>query len=91
MFVRHKAADYAKWKTVYDGLAPVRKQMGVTAASVHRDAKDSNTLIVTHQFKDVNTAMAFASSEELKKAMMNAGVVGAPEFWFTEDVERTPF
>ena len=91
MFVKHKVRDFGNWKRVYDDFVPTRKEKGVTGASVHRVAGDPNTLIVTHQFNDVDAAQAFASSEELKSAMMNAGVEGAPEIWFTEDIEQTPY
>jgi quinol monooxygenase YgiN len=91
LFVRHKVSDYGKWKRVYDEFASVRKEKGVTAASVHRDANDSNALIVVHQFKDLNAAKAFVDSEELKSAMANAGVSGPPEIWLSEDVEETPY
>ncbi|MDZ7291747.1 MAG: antibiotic biosynthesis monooxygenase [candidate division KSB1 bacterium] len=91
MFVRHKVNDYANWKRAYDEFAPVRKAKGVTAASVHRDANDPNTIIVTHQFRDIGIARAFVNSEDLKSAMMKAGVSGPPEFWFGEDLEHTPF
>jgi quinol monooxygenase YgiN len=91
LFVRHKVGDYAKWKRVYDGFAPVRKENGVKGASVHRDANDPSLIIVTHQFQDVNAARAFANSEDLKSAMQNAGVIGAPEMWFSEDIERTSY
>lgn len=90
MFVRHKVSDYGNWKRVYDEFASVRKEKGVTGASVLRDANDPNIIIVTHQFKDMNAATAFANSEELKSAMANAGVVGPPEIWFGEDIEHTP-
>jgi Antibiotic biosynthesis monooxygenase len=89
MFVKHTVQNYGTWKGVYEGLAPLRKEMGVTAASVHRDAKDPNTLIVTHQFSDLNAANAFANSENLKSAMGKGGVTGHPEFWFAEDIEHT--
>jgi quinol monooxygenase YgiN len=91
LFVRHTVRDYGKWKKAYDELAAVRKEKGVTGASVHRDANDPLVMIVTHQFKDVNAARAFANSEELKSAMANAGVSGPPEIWFGEDIERTPY
>lgn len=91
MFVRHKVGDYDNWKRVYDGIAPVRKQKGVTAASVHRDANDVDTIFITHQFKNMDAAKAFANSEELKSAMTKAGVSGSPEFWFSEDIEHTTY
>jgi hypothetical protein len=34
----------------------------------------------------VEAAQAFVKSEELKQAMQNAGVVGAPTIWFTNKV-----
>ena len=91
MFARHKVNDYDTWKRAYDKFVTVRKENGVTGASVHRDASDANTVVVTHQFKDVDAAMAFAGSEELKLAMMEAGVAGPPEIWFSEDVEQNAF
>lgn len=91
MFVRHKVNNYENWKRVYDKFASVRKEKGVTGASVHRDANDRNVLMITHQFKDMNTASAFANSEDLKSAMADAGVAGPPEIWFTEDIEQTPY
>ena len=89
MFARHTVGDYESWKRVYDEVAPLRKEKGVTAASVYRDASDPNTLFIVHQFKNLESAKAFADSAELKSAMAKAGVNGAPQFWFTEDVEHT--
>jgi quinol monooxygenase YgiN len=91
MFVRHQVGDYGQWKRVYDDFASVRKGLGVTGASVHRDASDPSMIIVTHQFKDFDAAKSFAESEELKSTMAKAGVMGHPEMWFGEDIERTPF
>ncbi len=91
MIVRHKVSDYGKWKRVYDDLAPVRKQSGVIGASVSRAADDGDTIIVTHRFNDLDAARAFAQSKDLKEAMAEAGVLGAPEFWFAEEVEQTPY
>jgi quinol monooxygenase YgiN len=91
MFVRHTVSDYNSWKRVYDEFASVRKERGVTGASVHRDPNDRNVIMVTHRFKDMNAATAFANSEDLKSAMADAGVSGAPEFWFGEDIEQTPY
>lgn len=91
MFVKHDVNDYESWKRVYDDFASVRREKGVTGASVHRDAENPNTIIVTHQFGSLDAARSFAGSDELKNAMSNAGVTGPPEIWFTEDVEETPY
>ena len=91
MFARHTVKNYETWKRVYDQFGSTRKEKGVTGASVHRGAKDPNDITVTHQFKDMNAATAFANSDELKSAMADAGVAGPPDIWFTEDIEQTPY
>ena len=91
MFVRHQVNDYKNWKRVYDDIASVRKNMGVTGAGVYRDTDDSAFVIVTHQFKNMDAAAAFAHSDDLKSAMAKAGVAGQPEFWFGEAIEQTAF
>ncbi len=89
LFVKHKVADYKTWKSAYDDLGSLRKQKGVTAASVHRDPKDQNVVTVTHRFNDLSAATSFAGSDELKSTMAKAGVQGVPEIWFSEDIELT--
>lgn len=91
LFVKHKVADYKTWKLAYDGLGPVRKRNGVTSASVHRDAHDPALVTVIHGFNDVQSATRFASLEELKSAMTHGGVTGAPEIWFSEEMEHTSY
>ena len=90
MFIKHKVNDYGAWKQVYDEFASLRNAMDVQGASVHRDPKDENQLTITHQFNDLAAASAYAGSEDLKSAMMKAGVQGPPEIWFTVEVEHTP-
>lgn len=85
LFVRHQVTDYANWKRAYDAFDSTRKDLGVTGDSVYRDADDSNSVIVTHTFENLNAAKAFASSEDLKSVMKQAGVAGPPEIWFGEN------
>ena len=82
MFVRHTVSNYHTWRKVYDDLAPVQKAKGVTAQAVYQAADNPNDITVTHEFATVEAAQTFAESDELKKAMQNAGVVGAPTIWF---------
>jgi quinol monooxygenase YgiN len=83
MFVRHTVSDYKNWRKVYDEFASVQKAKGATAESVYRAADNPNDVTVIHEFASVEAAQSFAQSSELKNAMRNAGVVGAPTIWFT--------
>lgn len=84
MFVRHTVTDYKTWRKAYDDFAAVQKAKGVTAQAVYRAAGNPNDITVTHEFASLEAAQAFAQSAELKSAMQNAGVAGAPTIWFTD-------
>ena len=86
LFVRHTVSDYKAWRKVYDEFAPVQKAKGVTAKAVYQAAENANDITVTHDFATLDAAHAFANSEDLKKGMQSAGVVGAPTIWFTNKV-----
>ena len=83
LFVRHKVVDYAAWRQVYDGFAPTQKALGVQAEAVYRSADDPNDITVTHEFASIEAAHAFAGSDDMRAAMRDAGVDGAPTVWFT--------
>ena len=87
MFIKHRVADFSAWKPHFDEHETARKEFGATAHSLHRDADDPNLVVVAFRVDDIARAKEFTASPDLKVAMERAGVVGAPEFWFTEDVE----
>lgn len=84
LFVRHDVTDYAAWRQVYDDFDATRRSMGVRDAGVYRNVDDGNEVTVHHDFADVESARAFAESDELRDTMARAGVAGAPTIWFTE-------
>jgi predicted negative regulator of RcsB-dependent stress response len=87
MFVRHTVSDYKSWRKVYDEFSSVQKAKGVTAQAVYQAADNPNDITVSHHFATIEAAKAFVDSEDLKKAMRRAGVVGAPTIWFTNKVK----
>lgn len=87
MFIRHRVADYAEWKAVFDEDPPGRRAHGGTGHSIHRDADDPNVITVTLRFTDVSRAKEFARLDSLRAAMERAGVLGTPEIWVAEDIE----
>lgn len=80
---RGGANDYAAWRRVYDGFADTRKRLGL-AEAVYRSVDDPSDVTVTHEFASVAAAQAFAQSPELRAAMHDAGVAGAPTVWFAK-------
>ena len=86
LFVRHNVTDFAAWKKGYDGFKNVRDAGGVTSDGVYQSADNPNDITVYHEFPSIEAARAFASSDDLKAAMAQIGVVGAPQIWFTNRV-----
>jgi hypothetical protein len=84
LFARHTVSNYDEWRKVYDGSAPVQKMWGVSDEAVYRGTDDPNDITVMHEFPTIEAAVAFAHSEDLKKAMQSAGVVGEPTIWFAD-------
>ena len=82
MFARHQVADYDAWRKAYDTFD--RESLGVRQHAVYRSVADPNEITVWHDFDDRATAESFASSDDLKAAMTDAGVVSAPNIWITD-------
>ncbi len=91
MFIRHRVADFGKWKSVFDDHEGTRRQFGATSHSLHRDADDPNVVIIAARVTDIARAKEFIASQDLRETMQQAGIVGQPEFWFTEDVEEKTY
>lgn len=87
MFIKHRVEDYAKWKPAFDEHESARKGATVTSHSLHRDANDPNVVIIAFRVADMKRAQEFASSENLRSVMQEAGVMGPPEIWFADDIE----
>ncbi len=83
LFVRHQVADYAAWRAFYSTLGEMQARNGVQSQTVYQSADDPNDVTVTHEFASLDAARAFTGSPELREAMHEAGVAGAPTVWFT--------
>jgi hypothetical protein len=86
--VRHRVADFNRWKVVYDEHAAVRKEHGATRCTVTRNLDDPNDVTVVTWFPDRASADAFAADPSLPEAMGRAGVEGTPDITFLDLVEE---
>lgn len=85
--VHHKVQDYAKWKPAYDDHQSTRKAYGIRCEQLFRSADNLNDVTILFEVSDLNKAREFAQSEDLKRVMQQAGVIGMPEIFFLEEVE----
>lgn len=85
VIIAHRVKDFDTWLKAYDSeTRKTRMEHGFTDRGLARGIDDPNMVYVIFAVTDREKAKARASSEELKKLMMDAGVEGAPEvFWYT--------
>lgn len=89
--VRHKVADYAKWKSAYDSMDSFHKSKGVKSAQIFQSADDPHELIILSEFENITSARQFAQSQELKDGMGKAGVSDQPSVYFVNKVASRSF
>ncbi len=85
LIVRHRVADFAKWKPVFDDHRPAREAAELKDLHVWRNADDPSDVVLLFEAGDVAKAKAFAGSPDLKEKMQEAGVVGPPDIVFLSD------
>lgn len=86
--IKHKVADYAKWRMAYDAHDSIRKMYGITHFVMGRGMDDPNTIIIIDKMDDVMKAKEFSAMPDLKALMKKAGVVSAPEFSFYDVIRN---
>ena len=87
VMIRHKVANYAKWKHVVKANAKWRKESGEKCFYVCRDSKSPNDLMVWCEWDTSVRMKKFVQSAELRAAMAEAGVVGQPAVSFFDRME----
>lgn len=79
LFVKHKVADYATFKKVFDIHDSLQYAAGIHRFAVGRGDDDSNTVILMFKVADTAKTKAFVQSPELKSKMKRASVIGSVE------------
>ncbi len=77
--VRHTVADYAAWRTVFDGDDARRRSAGQQGApQVFRDVDNPNIITVLIPWESTEKALQFAQDPAMAEVMKKGGVVGMP-------------
>lgn len=90
LLFRHKVEDYKKWKSIFDAARAMRKEGGQGEGQIFHVEGSPNNLFLLFEWDSLENAHKFVQSEDLRKAMQEAGVTEPPEMYFLHGVERTP-
>jgi quinol monooxygenase YgiN len=72
MIIRHKVADYSRWKEAFDAHLNTRKAAGETDYRVLQSVDDPREVTIFLDWDSLERARRFAGSEDLKQAMQKA-------------------
>jgi quinol monooxygenase YgiN len=86
VLVRHKVSDYNRWKQAFDSHLNTRKHGGETGFRIFHTVDDPREVVLFLDWENIEQARKFMNSDELRKAMQLAGVEGAPDVQYIEDV-----
>ncbi len=82
ILIRHKVADFGKWKPLYEDHRSVREAAGLKDLHLWRNEGDPTEIIALFEASDLAKAKEFVGSSDLKERMQAAGVQGAPDIVF---------
>ena len=89
VLIRHKVADYPRWKRAFDGHGRARKSGGSKRGQLFRSAARPKDVFILLRWNDLRRAKKFAKSADLRRAMKAAGVRGKPDVFFLQEGART--
>jgi hypothetical protein len=86
VLMHHEVADYQSWRAVFDAALDFRHNGGERACRVFRTTGNPNDLTLLFEWEDLERARVYMNSEELRKKMTLAGVVGVPEIHYLAEM-----
>ena len=86
VLVRHKVEDFTRWKESFDAFVLARKRGGEIGFRLFHSMDDPREIVGLFDWESAEQARKFMNSAELRERMQQAGVQGAPEVHYLEDV-----
>lgn len=85
---RYKVIDFARWQATYAAHAPQRMQTGERDIRYFRDADDPNMITVLEGWEGLDTAQLYVQSDDTRRMLQAAGVVGEPDIFFLTEIAQ---
>ena len=90
VLVQFTVEDLAKWKSVFEGAAALRKSLGSMGVRAFSRAGSPTEVVVLGQYEDEAKAAELFQSQEFRDATKRAGVMGTPEVSFLDEALDLP-
>jgi len=85
--IRHEVADFDAWKRAFDDHEGARREGGIVMHNLHRNDEKPNDVLIYLSSPNLKALQGMVASDNLKAAMMKAGVVGAPQITLVQNRE----
>ena len=82
LLVRHKVADFNKWKLAYERDLPARQRAGLTEMHQLHNVQNHEEVVLLFVVADLQKAMEFCNASDLRDTMQKAGVIANPDIVF---------
>ena len=80
--------DYKRWKPLFAQHDAMHKESDCEGAHLFHSVEKPNEMHILFEWNDLNKAKQFIQSDDLRAAMQKAGVVGKPEIYFLDSIEK---
>ena len=87
LLVKHKVANYDKWKAVFEANGPQALSAGLDLEHVFRDAADPDLVFVLCKTEDKEKALSFLQDPQGAESAKKGAVIGTPEGWWLTKVQ----
>jgi hypothetical protein len=82
LLVRHRVADFDRWKAVFDGHAEAQRAAGLSITHAMRNVEDPGEVVLLFDVEDVERAKRFVFSPQVPGAQQESGVLDKPDIYF---------
>jgi hypothetical protein len=83
MFEEGYVKDFSKWKSVFDHYRIVRQMYGFVNERIFQDTDNPNHITLVFDIRSKAEAIKWMTSDKLKYALDEAGVIGQPKYFFS--------
>jgi hypothetical protein len=82
VLIRHKVADFGKWKLAYDKDLTARQRAGLKETHLLHNVQNHEEVVLLFEADDLQKALEFCNSSDLRDTMQKAGVIAKPDIVF---------